>query len=336
MYVGNVHIIAEAGTNHNGNPKLAKILIDTAVKARADSVKFQIINPEHLYLPGKYKFGHYDITEVIAIRQKTRLADEVYRDLAEYAKNQGIAFSASVFDPEGLNLLASMNPPYIKIASTDLNNILFLRKVAEKGIKMIISTGMSPLSEVEHSVNELVRTGFRDIVLMHCVSAYPANLASMNLGFIDTLKTIFGFPVGLSDHTQGSIAACISLTKGVSFIEKHFTLNKNQEGFDHKYATEPDELIQFIEDLHNSYLALSKPEKKIGKDEDYVKERARRSIYAARHIRKGETITEEDILIVRPSNILSAEQVDNVLGKKARTDIPVYAPLSFELLEKVT
>ena len=191
----NVHIIAEAGTNHNGNFETAINLIDVAKKAGADSVKFQIIYPDGLYLPGVYEFGHYDIKEVIAMRKKFMLKDEEYVALGKYCNEIDIDFSASVFDQRGIDLLASMNPKYIKIASTDLNNISFLRKVAERGIKTILSTGMSTLQDVEKSVDEMKKAGLDDIVLMHCVSAYPAKLENMNLGFIDTLKSELGLPV---------------------------------------------------------------------------------------------------------------------------------------------
>src|SRR5690606_19626722 len=146
------HIIAEAGTNHNGDPAKAKELIDLAHRAGADSVKFQIINPWSLYLPGTYSYGHYDINKVIEIRQSTVLSDDTYRDLAAYSRQQGIPFSASVFDEPGLDLLCSLDPPYIKIASCDLNNIRFLRKVVERGKKVVLSTGMSSLQDIEKTL----------------------------------------------------------------------------------------------------------------------------------------------------------------------------------------
>ena len=324
----NVHIIAEAGTNNNGNFATAKILIDVAKKAGADSVKFQIIYPEGLYLPGVYEFGHYDIKEVIAMRKKFMLKDEEYLDLGKYCNEVGIKFSASVFDQRGLELLAGMNPCYIKIASTDLNNISFLRKVAERGIKTILSTGMSTLKDVERSVKEMNKEGLHDIVLMHCVSAYPAKLENMNLGFIDTLKSEFGLPVGLSDHTQSSIAACIALTKGITYIEKHYTINRNQEGFDHKYAMEEEQLIEYISDINKSVLALNEPTQKLGEDELYVRKRARRSLYAKRDMKAGEVVNENDILVVRPSNIMAASDYDLVVNKKLHKDINQYDPFS--------
>ncbi|MCK4662951.1 MAG: N-acetylneuraminate synthase family protein [Bacteroidales bacterium] len=327
-----VHIIAEAGTNHNGNFATAKKLIDIAKKANAHSVKFQIIYPEGLYLPGEYEFGHYDIKEVIAMRKKFMLKDEEYIQLGEYCNDIGIKFTASVFDQKSLDLLTELKPSYIKIASTDLNNISFLRKVIEKGIKTILSTGMSSLSDIENTVNEITKTGFNDLVLMHCVSAYPAKLEDMNLGFIDTLRSAFGFPVGLSDHTQGSIAACMALVKDISYIEKHFTQDRTQEGFDHKYAMEENQLIEYVKNIQKSMLALDRQKNKLGKDELYIRKRARRSLYAARDITKGEIIEDKDILVVRPEGIMNASDIDLLVGKMIQKDIKQYQAFSLNFI----
>ncbi|OFY37554.1 MAG: hypothetical protein A2W91_14485 [Bacteroidetes bacterium GWF2_38_335] len=327
-----VHIIAEAGTNHNGNFSTAKKLVDIAVKAKADSVKFQIIYPEGLYLPGVYEFGHYDILKVVEMRRRFMLTDKNYLQLDEYCRKKKIAFSASVFDKRGADLLAGMNPPFIKIASTDLNNFRLLRIVAEKGIKMILSTGMSTLSQVEKSVNELYKSGFDKIVLMHCVSAYPARLEEMNLGFIDALRTSFGFPVGLSDHTQGSIAACMALTKKISYIEKHYTIDHTQEGFDHLYAFEEDQFIEYVDNIRKAEEALSFQGSKLKKDELYVKKRARRSLYAARAMKKGEVIKDKDVMVVRPEGIMDASEIDLIIGKKLNRNIKLYEPFSPDMI----
>lgn len=327
------HIIAEIGSNHNGDIQTAKKLIDVAVEAGADSVKFQIINTEGLYLPGNYEFGHYDINYVRALREKTKFSDEQYFDLAEYSKSRGIVFSASVFDGPSLELLVKIGVPFIKIASTDLNHIVFLRKVARKGKPMIISTGMSDLEEIRYTVIELEKTGFSQINLMHCVSAYPSKTENMNLGFIDTLRQEFGYPVSLSDHTKSSIAACLAVTKNVTFIEKHITLDCNQEGLDHKHAAEPTVFKQYVQDIQAAVLALQPTNDKLKEDELYVKKRARRSVYAAHVIKKGQIIQEADLLIVRPSNMLTANQADLITGRRAKRTIEPYEPLNFDLID---
>lgn len=327
-----VHIIAEAGTNHNGSVTAGRQLIDLAVRAKADSVKFQIIDPDNLYLPGRYKYGHYDIDHVREIRRRFMLTDAQYRELSEYAREKGIPFSASIFDLHGLNLLADLQPPYIKVASTDLNNLRLLRRVAEKGIRIILSTGMSSLGEIERSVTEILRTGFRDVVLMHCVSVYPAKLEEMNLSFIDTLRSAFGLPVGLSDHTEGSIAACLALTKGVTYIEKHFTYDRKAEGFDHAYAAENEDFVKYVADIRAAEIALKASPFKITDRERETRQRARRGLYAARDLLAGSIIQDADVLIVRPESVMSADQVDAVVGRRLTRNLPAFAPFTPDIL----
>jgi sialic acid synthase SpsE len=328
------YIIAEAGTNHNGYIDTALKLVDLAKNAHAHSVKFQIINPEGLYVPSFYDNGNYKPNPIIEQRKKFMLKDYDYKRIANYAIERGIDFSASVFDDKSLNLLLKYNPPYIKVASCDLNNISFLKKVAErateKKVRIILSTGMSTLSEIERSISEIFKTGFQDIVLLHCVSVYPAKLSQMNLGFIDVLKNTFALPIGLSDHTSNSIAAAIALSKGATYFEKHITLDKTQEGFDHTYALEEPEFVQYVVDIYNAYEALQNRQMKLTQDEINIKKRARRSLYAARELKKGEVIREKDILIVRPEAKMGADEIDIIIGKRCRTTIMQYQPFSID------
>lgn len=328
-----VHIIAEAGTNHNGSTSKAMKLVDLAKSSGADSVKFQIIDPDKLYLPGKYEFGKYDVEEIRKLRRRFALQDDEYRSVADYAIAQGIPISASVFDDHGIELLSSLNPPYIKIASTDLNNLRLLRKAATSGLRLIVSTGMSSLCDIERSVNTLVKAGCDDVVLMHCVSVYPASLEIINLSFIDTLRSAFGFPVGFSDHTEGSSAACMALTKGVAYIEKHFTYDRSAEGFDHAYACEGPCFEAYVAEIRSAEKALKIPQTKLSEDEMYTRKRARRSLYAARELKAGSVITDEDVLVVRPENIMSADQIDIVVGSRLAADMNAYQAFAPYLLE---
>jgi sialic acid synthase SpsE len=200
-----------------------------------------------------------------------------------------MALSSSIFDERGLDLLRELNPPYIKIASCDLNNSPLLKQAAESGRKLIVSTGMATLGEIERAVSDIVITGNRDLVLMHCVSVYPCPTRQMNLGFLQVLKTAFGFPVGLSDHTENSLATSAAAALGVSWIEKHFTLDRKSPGFDHAYAMEPASLKQYVQDVRDVTAALTPAPTKIGEAEAKVKVRARRALYAARDIAPGET-----------------------------------------------
>jgi N,N'-diacetyllegionaminate synthase len=328
-----IHIIAEAGSNYNGKLEYAMKLSSIAKEAGADSVKFQMINTWELYLPGKYEYGHYNIADVIKIRLRDELKETEYIKLSKYCKKIGIPFAASVFDEKGLAVLDRLNPPYIKAASCDLNNIRLLLKMAETGRKLVLSTGMSTMGEIEKTVTALVKHNHNDIVLMHCVSVYPATTAQANISMIDVLKHNFGFPVGFSDHTGTSIAACMALTKGATWFEKHFTFDKTLSGLDHKYAQDAEELKKYVSDLREAQKALKLRVVKVSDDEKYTRKRARRSLYAARDIKAGEVIKEKDVLVVRPENIMSADQIEEIVGKKAKKSIRKYEPFSMPLIE---
>ncbi|MFL5754306.1 MAG: N-acetylneuraminate synthase family protein [Bacteroidia bacterium] len=320
----NIHIIAEAGTNNNGSLQKAKNLADIAKRAGADSVKFQIIYPWGLYLPGEYEYGKYDIKKVIEIREKGVLKDEEYADLNEYCKSIKIPFTSSVFDKRGLDLMMSFDPPYIKLASCDINNVRFLREVAKCGKPIVISTGMSTMPEIEIGVNALVRSGAKEVIVMHCVSNYPAYLHQSNISYIKVLREKFGLPVGFSDHTGDSVAACMALCMGATWFEKHFTEDKTQEGLDHAYAQEEKEFSKYVKDIRDAAKALILREDKVSEDEKYTKRRARRSLYAAGDLAAGHILTDDDVLCVRPENTMSADQIDLLIGKKLLKPISLH------------
>lgn len=331
-----VHIIAEAGTNHGGRRATAERLIDIAHDAGADSVKFQIIYPEGLYLPRFYRNGDtngYVENEVFGQRVAGMLSDDDYRALARYCREHGLPLSASVFDRRSLDLLCEFDPPYIKIASCDLNNSPLLKLAAERGRRLIVSTGMASLGEIEQAVSDVLSTGNRDLVLMHCVSMYPCPLERMNLGFLSVLRSAFGLPVGLSDHTESSLAGAMAVALGVEWIEKHFTYDRTAKGFDHGYAMEPAALGQYVRDLRSAEVACRRPATKVGDGEQQVKQRARRSLYAARTIQPHEPITEADVLVVRPEGPLAPGDVGRVVGRSARRLIHQYEAIALDQLE---
>jgi sialic acid synthase SpsE len=328
-----IHIIAEAGTNNNGNLQKAKNLVNIAARAGASSVKFQMINTWGLYLPGKYEYGHYNIEDVIKIRQEGEMSDAEYQELFNYSTNASIPFSASVFDEKSLKLLASFNPPYIKLASCDLNNVRFLRQVAQYGIKVVMSTGMSTMKDIEIGVNAITQNGFKDLVILHCVSVYPSTIKQTNLRFIEEIKKNFEFEIGFSDHTGTSHAACMALTLGATWFEKHFTENKTQSGLDHAYAMEEDELKTYVNDINEAYEALVLKEDKISDAEKYTRRRARRSLYASKDLPVGHIITNDDILVLRPENILQADEIDLVIGKTLSKALKQNDPFNKEIIK---
>lgn len=332
-----IHIIAEAGTNHNADPELGRQLIDVGKEAGADSVKFQIIYPEGLYVEKlKDESGGFQDNEVIEIRRKGMLSDSDYRSLSTYAQHQGVPLSASIFDQRGIDLLEEFDPPYIKIASCDANNIPLITAAAKTGRKLIVSTGMSTMSEVRSTVKALEAIGHQDLVLMHCVSVYPCPTQQMNLQFLTSLRQEFGYEIGLSDHTENSLAAAAAVALGVSWIEKHFTLDRASQGFDHAYAMEPDMLSEYIRDVRAVEAAMLGTEAKVGEQESSVKLRARRGLYAARDIQPGQVIQEDDVLIVRPEAALVPGQLRVVVGQKSVGHIPQFEPLTLDHLDRAS
>ena len=322
------HIIAEAGTNHGGDISVARRLIDVAASSGADSVKFQLIYPEGLYLPRTYENGAYHENEVFQLREAARLNDDEYRELAAYAVGAGCPLTLSIFDSRGIRLASELDVAYIKIASCDLNNSRLLVEAAETGRALVVSTGMASLGEIERAVTDVLATGNERMVLMHCVSVYPCPTSDMNLHFIKTLREAFGLPVGLSDHTQQSLAAAVAISMGATWLEKHFTLDRSAVGFDHAYAMEPTSLIEYVQDARSVEEVCSPRQAKILDAEAGVRTRARRGIWAARNIEEGAVIGEEDVLIVRPEGPLEPNDIEALLGKRAAQRIRQYEALT--------
>jgi sialic acid synthase SpsE len=330
-----VHVIAEAGSNYNGEVSLALQLNEAAAAARADSVKYQIIYPEGLYLRGEYAYGHYDIKEVWRIREEGVLTDDEWRTVCRDARQRGIDFSASVFDGRGLDLLCELDPPYIKTASCDLNNLRLLRQIAARGRTMVVSTGMSSLGDIEKAVAALDGEGIsgEKLVLLHCVSSYPAALEETNLGFIQTLRRAFGTAVGFSDHTLGLEAACAAVALGATWIEKHFTVDRGLNGFDHKHALEPKDLAAYVAAVRGMEASMAPKIQKTGPGEAYTRKRARRGIYAARDLPAGHVIAEDDLLILRPEGPIPADLADDLLGARLKQALPAQSAFTLAGLE---
>jgi len=330
-----VHVIAEAGSNHNGSFQLACELNAAAAAAGADSVKYQIIYPEGLYLPGNYPYGTYDIREVWRIRESGVMTDAEWHAISEDARSRGIVFSASVFDTRGLDLIASLAPPYVKIASCDLNNIRFLREVASRGMPMVVSTGMSTLADIEKTVGALEKEGVcgERLILLHCISSYPASLEETNLRFLHTLKHAFGTAVGFSDHTLGREAACAAVALGATWIEKHVTVDRSLEGFDHKHAMEPADFAAYVAAIRAVETSMKPHALERGRGERDTRSRARRGIYAARDLPAGHVIGSADLLILRPEGPIPVDAADSLLGARLRQPIPIHAPFTFAVLD---
>lgn len=317
-----VYIIAEAGVNHNGDINLAKKLIDVAFDCGVDAVKFQIFIPSELVCIDAKKAEYQNKNDSssnsqIDMLNRLVLSYEQFKTLKEYCNEKHIEFLATAFDLGSLTFLLSLNINTIKIPSGEITNLLYLIKCAESHLPIFLSTGMCDLQEIYECVKVLKEHGAGEITLLHCTTEYPAPLEQINLNAIKTLAKEFMCEVGYSDHTAGILAPVIAVSLGAAVIEKHFTLDRNMEGPDHKASLEPSELKQMVDAIRSTEKALGSGEKIACVVEEKNKIVARKSIVAKEDIKKGEIFAENNITAKRPGNGISPMKWFEVLGTKA-------------------
>lgn len=323
--MGKTFIIAEAGDNHNGSRELAFRLIDKAVEAGADCVKFQTFITEEIISKRAEKAEYQkaatgsDESQYQMVK-KLELSFEQFRELQKYAEERGITFLSTPFDIPSVEFLDSINIPCFKIPSGEITNLPYLIKIAETGRDVIMSTGMAELNEIESAINILREHRSGDISLLHCNTEYPTPYEDVNLRAMLTLKEKFGVRVGYSDHTQGIEVPIAAVALGAEIIEKHFTLDHNMEGPDHKASLEPDELKQMVDGIRKTEKALGNGIKTASPSEKKNIQIARKSIVARRDIKKGEILTEENLAVKRPGNGISPMRWYEVIGTKAIRD----------------
>ncbi len=321
-------IIAEAGVNHNGSFELAKQLIDKAVWAGVDCIKFQTFNSKNLVSAQAQKAEYQKKTtdsneSQLDMLKKLELSHEQFKELKEYCNEKGIMFLSTPFDLESIDFLAELGVNIWKIPSGEITNYPFLRKIAKRKESVIMSTGMCTLEEVCAAVKVLKEFGTTDITLLHCTTEYPAPYDSVNLKAMITLQKEFGFKIGYSDHTNGIEIPVAAVAMGATVIEKHFTLDTNMEGPDHKASLEPDELKQMVLSIRNVEAAIGDGIKQPSEAEKKNIAIARKSIVAKYDIKRGETFTEENLTAKRPGNGISPMNWNNVVGKVAKKDFSV-------------
>jgi N,N'-diacetyllegionaminate synthase len=327
-----VHIIAEAGTTHEGEVGTALQLVDAAKAAGADSIKFQLIDPPELYVLKIWQDGKLADNPAIAAREAQRISPEGWRAVAAHAGKVALPFSASIFGLGTLGFLVSLSPPYVKLASADTNNIPLIEAAIATGRTVLLSTGMSPLGEIEASVERVARRG-GNLVLLHCVSQYPCPPEQANVGFIATLKQAFGLPVGYSDHTESSVSAIAAVALGATWLEKHMTLDrKTPKGFDHAYAMEPRMLAAYIRDIRAAEAALAVQSPKVGAGEAKVRERARRGLFATADLQPGHVLQHSDMIAVRPAGPYTPADIETLIGRKLALPIRAHEPIRPEAL----
>jgi len=320
--VGNgqpTYIIAEIGVNHNGILALAFQLIDVAVNAGADAVKFQKRHLEKLYAR-KYldnaNAGEKTLRYLLPILQQVELPDEAYYEIVDYCRKKNITFLCSAFDSDSADFLDRLGVPAFKVASADLTNLPLLDHLAKKGKPLILSTGMSRMDEVEHTVNFLKERG-AEFALLHCNSTYPAAFEDINLRFMNQLRR-FGVPVGYSGHERGIAVSTVASALGASIIERHVTLDRTMEGPDHAASLEPQGLQKMVRDIRQVALALGTGEEKFfSRGEILNREVLGKSLVAARRISPGETITPELVSVKGPALGISPQQYPRLIGRIA-------------------
>ena len=318
-------IIAEAGVNHNGNFEIAKQLVDKAVEAGADIVKFQTCKAENVISRYADKAEYQKVTTGEADSQlemvrKLMLTYEEYGKLKEYCDEKGITFLSTAFDLPSVDYLHSIGMKLWKIPSGEITNLPLLIKIASLHEPIIMSTGMSELSEVADAVKVLIENGASDITLLHCTTEYPAPYEDVNLKAIETMRDAFDLPVGYSDHTKGLEIPVAAVARGACVIEKHFTLDRNMEGPDHKASIEPDELKQMVSMIRHVEVAIGDGVKKVSASEAKNQDIARKSIIAKTAIKTGDIFTEENITTKRPGNGINPMRWFELIGKKAKHD----------------
>ena len=330
-------IIAEAGVNHNGELSLAKRLIDVAVEAKADAVKFQTFQAAHLASTTAPK-ASYQLRAANgnesqrAMLKRLELSPRAHRQLADCCRRRGILFLSTPFDQTSADLLEGLAVPAFKIASGELTNLPLLSYVARKGTPLLVSTGMATLEEVREAVETIRALNHAGLVLLHCVSAYPAPAADMNLRAMQTLRETFRVPVGLSDHTLGIEVALAAVALGACVIEKHITLSRTLEGPDQRASLEPHEWIALVKGIRIVEAALGDGRKQPAPSERNVAEVARRSLVANRLIPAGTRLTEACIAIKRPGTGLAPALRSQLVGTLAKRDIAEGTLLTWEML----
>ena len=316
-------IIAEAGVNHNGDMTLAKKLIEEAKEAGADYVKFQTaVNPTSKYAPkAEYQKRETGADETqLQMALKLRLTLDQHYELYEYCNKVGISYLSTAFDIESVHFLDSLHLPFWKIPSGEITNLPYLLEIAKTGKPIVMSTGMAEMDEIATTINILKENGCGDITLLQCHTDYPTLMENVNLRAMDTLANEFNLPVGLSDHSIGIEVPIAAVAMGATVIEKHFTLDRNMYGPDHKASIEPDGLKAMISGIRNIEVALGDGRKVCSPKEKKNIIVARKSIVAKRDIKKGEVLTEENITTKRPGNGVSAMKWFEVMGTKAVRD----------------
>ncbi len=329
-----IFIIAEAGVNHNGSIKLAKQLIDVAVDAGANAVKFQTFKAEKLVSKNTQKAQYQKETTDAKESQfdmikKLELDLDTHKKLMAYCQEKDIMFLSTPFDHDSIEMLNDLGLEIFKIPSGEITNLPYLRHIGKLGKKVILSTGMTDIGEIEDALDVLVTAGTKkeNITILHANTMYPTPMEDVNLKAMQTIACTFSIDVGYSDHTLGIEVPIAAVAMGAKVIEKHFTLDKTMEGPDHKASLEPNELKAMVKAIRNIEKALGNGIKKPSKSEQPNMIVARKSIVAVKPIKKGEYLSEENLAVKRPGDGINPMRWDEVIGTTAQRDYQMDEPI---------
>lgn len=318
-----VYIIAEAGINHNGSFKTAKELIVRAKEAGANAIKFQTFKSDNVTVQdsplANYQKSSSNINSQYQMLKKLELSYDNFASLKDYSMNLGIDFISTAFDLESLDFLKSINQHVWKVPSGEITNLPYLRKLSQIANNVILSTGMSTIEEIKQAF-ELLNKNVEKISILHCTSEYPAPLEDVNLKVIETFKELFKVEIGYSDHTEGIIVPVSAVALGATIIEKHFTLDKNAEGPDHKSSLNPTEFAEMVKGIRDIEIAMGHSEKVVTPSESPNRDIVRKSIVALKPIQKNEEFSALNLTTKRPGYGISPMKWDEVVGKKATKD----------------
>lgn len=332
-----VYCIAEMSGNHAGSKDRAVEIMHAAKESGADCIKIQTYTPDTMTIDCHNEYfniegGTWDGENLYGLYQKAYTPWEWQADLKEEAEKIGIDFLSTAFDATSVDFLESINLDYYKIASFELTDIPLIKRVASTKKPIIMSTGMATLEEIKEAVDAIKTTGNNQLVLLKCSSDYPAVTDEMNLNTMVDLKKQFDVPVGLSDHSMGSIGVVAAVAMGARVIEKHFCVSRKVKNPDSTFSLEPHEFKQMVEDIRVAELAMGKV--KYGPSErEMANVKFRRSIFCCKDIKAGEIITSNNVKVIRPNFGLAPKYFDDVIGKKAKTDIAFGTPIKWEMFE---
>jgi sialic acid synthase SpsE len=337
---GKPFIIAEIGSNHNGDMDLARKIIDEAKSCGCDAVKFQSFDDKSLICKAEYQANtkyndspkkHFGSLEEMV--KKYYLREEQHYELKAYCEKIGIVFSSSPFSNSEVDLLINLDVPYLKVASMDINNYPLLRYMALTGKPIVLSTGMATLAEIDNAVHIIEQNGNSKIILLHCISVYPPAFEDINLRNITMLQQTFPYPVGFSDHSLGIHIPLAAIALGSCIIEKHFTIEKDLPGWDHEISADPEEMRQIVDFSKQINISLGSFPRTVSEAEEKKKLKFRRSIVSTVDMKAGHVICQNDLTSKRPGTGIAPDLSDYLTGRRLKKDVSFDSMLKWEDFE---